>query len=146
MAEQAKPECTVADCRKPQRCRGLCRTHYDRWLKYDDPMHTPGPGGPTSTPRALTRYGLSKKQRDYWIMRGWLKVPLDPRTGRRAWTATEIRVALVMARLTGAGLDLATAARVARSTVVRGRPQHRLAGGLVLTVTEPASDRDVDPF
>lgn len=34
----AKPTCTIADCVKPQKHRGWCGMHYQRWQRHGDPM------------------------------------------------------------------------------------------------------------
>ncbi len=31
--------CSVADCARPHKGRGFCEAHYQRWLKYGDPLH-----------------------------------------------------------------------------------------------------------
>lgn len=33
-----KPTCTIADCVKPQKHRGWCGMHYQRWQRHGDPM------------------------------------------------------------------------------------------------------------
>lgn len=42
--------CTVADCGKPQNCRGWCKGHYYRWQRYGDPLGS-APPRPPRTPR-----------------------------------------------------------------------------------------------
>lgn len=35
-----KPPCAAADCMTPSKTRGMCRKHYQRFLKYGDPTVT----------------------------------------------------------------------------------------------------------
>ena len=44
-----KPPCSVDDCERASHCRGLCKTHYTRWLRHGDPLVT-----------ARRRHGLAR--------------------------------------------------------------------------------------
>lgn len=137
------PVCSVEACRYPIEARGLCRKHY-RWNRlYGDPLNQPPRGGPKMSPSALDRAGITKRQRDYWCATGILKVPTDPETGRRIWSTTEVRVAVLLARLTTAGVALAAAVPIARAVVTRSTEVHALGDGICLTVTESAEDQAV---
>lgn len=60
--------------------------------------------------------GISYRQLDHWVDRGYLR-PANQVTGTgnfRRFTADEMRVAVTMARLVAAGLTVAAAHRVAR--------------------------------
>jgi DNA-binding transcriptional MerR regulator len=70
------------------------------------------------TRAALAALGLTVRQLEYWIDRGWIVADGRPAQGRpREFSASERRVLAVMARLTRAGFPAATAARVARKAV-----------------------------
>jgi MerR HTH family regulatory protein len=61
--------------------------------------------------------GVSYRQLDYWVKRGWLHP--DPRPHEhsgvtRTWPAEEVRVARIMGRLKAAGLTPEAAHRIAR--------------------------------
>jgi hypothetical protein len=36
-----KALCAISECSKPARARGWCHNHYNRWLKYKDPIGIP---------------------------------------------------------------------------------------------------------
>lgn len=137
--------CSYPGCDLPHRARDLCAKHYRRLMAYGDPAGSSPRGGPVLTPSALERAGLSSRQWNYWCLRGWLQVPVAE-NGRRAWSRREVRIALLMHRLTAAGFTAATAAEIAREVVVSSRGAVALGQGLVLRVVEPPADRDVDLF
>lgn len=37
MRSKTYEKCTLEDCDRPHRARGLCRLHYQRWLSTGDP-------------------------------------------------------------------------------------------------------------
>lgn len=60
---------------------------------------------------------LTYRQLDYWTRCGYLEPDGNATPGsghRRSWSADEIRVAAMIGQLRLAGIELATAARVAR--------------------------------
>jgi hypothetical protein len=63
-------------------------------------------------PRALTY-----RQLDYWCGKGYLHVESHGSGSQREWPPTEVAIAGLMALLTRVGLQLATAAEVARIMV-----------------------------
>ncbi len=70
--------------------------------------------------QALLEEGLTYRQLDYWVRKGYLK-PDHPEWARqgtpREWSEREIEVARIMYRLTSAGLSVPVAAEVARGAV-----------------------------
>lgn len=90
---------------------------------------------PTPLEVVLEEAGVSYRQLDYWVRRGYLR-PEDalPGSGHsRAWSAHEIAVAREMKRLCDAGLSAELAARVARE-FVDGESLIELAPGLTLDI------------
>ena len=76
--------------------------------------------------------GITYRQLDFWVRRGFLRPVHDGGTGRsREWTRAELDVARLMGRLTAAGLPLETAHRVARS----GESRAEIAPGIWIEVT-----------
>lgn len=76
---------------------------------------------------------------DYWTRRGWLR-PVTAARGPglpRRWADEELAVAELMGRLRAAGLELETAARVARAAHSLPQPIVTLAPGIDLVVDEP---------
>jgi hypothetical protein len=136
--------CTVEGCKKPHEARGLCVAHYRRWQLYGDPQHVVGrKGGPKFTPAILERAGLTRRQLDYWCQRGLLRCPIVNK--RRMWPHGEIRTALLLQKLSDAGLSLERAGEVARATI-SGEAQHSLAPGVLLIVTEAAEAKSLPKF
>lgn len=138
--------CKAGECTSAAYAHGYCRSHYGRWTRYGDPMATAKVGGPKYTPDVLERAGLTRRVLAYWHRVGYLRAPLDPKGNRRAWNANEVRIALVMDRLTKAGISLERAARIARDVVESGRTQHRLGALIRLTVVEDPEHREVNPW
>lgn len=139
-------ECRITGCPGPIEAKGLCRKHY-RWERlYGDATHEPPRGGPKQTPAALERAGVTKRQRDYWCSTGILNVPTDPATGRRLWTPTEVRVAVLLVRLTTAGVAPRAAVLIARDVVERATSVHKLGDGVILRVRETPADKAVTAF
>ena len=109
-----------ADCKQENKHqgRGLCGKCYWRRTRNgtleDLPRVVPN-ASPGHVDEAL-RVGLTYRQLDYWTARGYLTADdQHPGTGRnRTWNDGELAVAAQMLRLTGAGLTVAAAARVAR--------------------------------
>lgn len=62
MAE--KPLCNIEGCDKPSRVRGWCETHYCRWKRHGDPLHTfrrrRGSSDPLPNTRKCTKCGTVK--------------------------------------------------------------------------------------
>ena len=89
---------------------------------------------PTSEQVAFAA-GITYRQLDHWIRRGWLKPGRLPpkfasgQGGSRDWPAAEVAVACRMARLVAAGLTHEAAAELARAP---GR--HVLAPGITIEV------------
>lgn len=80
--------------------------------------------------------GVSYRQVDHWCRQGYLK-PLQATPGSgyaRIWPAVERDVALLITRLQAAGVELATAARIARSLADSGSNRVDLGGGVFISV------------
>ena len=70
---------------------------------------------PTGFTDAVTRAGVTYRQADYWIRRGWVQVLHDGGTGQsREITRGEAEVLRLMGQLTQIGLKPAVAAETAR--------------------------------
>lgn len=135
---------------RPHEALGLCSTCYTRKRKAARGWVPPEKGpecahpGCTSVPdcdglAVCSRHihgalGISYRQLDYWIRRGYLR-PAVPRGGgpghSRQWPAEEIQVALRMSVLVAAGLVPERAASFARS----GWPAAEIAPGVALAIT-----------
>jgi DNA-binding transcriptional MerR regulator len=79
----------------------------------------------------------SYRQIDFWVRRGLLN-PENPEPGsgnRRRFSDAELRVAELIGTLRTAGLELATAARIARQLENDGG-RTELAPGLVLSLAD----------
>lgn len=139
----AAPVCTVRGCAGAIEARGLCKKHYTWLRRYGDATHQPPRGGPRFSPAALEKAGVTNAQRNYWARTGRVSAPLDPATGRRSWTAVEVRVAVLLARLTGAGVELGAAVDIARAVVEHATHIHDLGHGVSLVVWESAEDKAV---
>lgn len=136
-------QCSAKGCADPIKARGLCNKHYVWLMRYGDVNHQPPRGGPKFSPAALEKAGVTKAQRNYWAKTGRVDAPLDPATGRRSWTASEVRVAILIARLTGAGVELDAAVTIARAVVEHATHIHDLGNGVSLVVWESTEDRAV---
>lgn len=92
--------------------------------------------GPPVTGKSAPTY----RQVDYWTRAGYLRPASgNPTPGsghRREWDETELDVALLMGKLTEAGLMPRAAALVARQHV-GGAGEVQLADGVTVTVTTP---------
>lgn len=136
-------KCRIRACAGAIEAKGLCRKHY-RWERmYGDATHEPPRGGPKVSPAALDDAGITRAQRNYWCNTGILRAPLDPDTGRRVWTAGEVRVAVLLIRLINAGVNLNAAVAIARDVVERSTNIHDLGQGISLVVRESAAQRSV---
>lgn len=150
-AEQAAKKlrqlvCRIGDCPDRAYSLGLCRKHYAKQRKYGDPLAIASKGGPKYTPTVLEDAGISLRQLQHWHRQGYLRAPLDPQGNRRAWNATEVRVALVIDRLIHAGFVVEAAAKIARE-VVEGRQENfRLGLRLTLRVQEGPEAAEVSPW
>jgi DNA-binding transcriptional MerR regulator len=70
-----------------------------------------------NTDQLINRSGLTYRQVDHWCARGYLR-PDEAHPGvgyARNFTADEVRIAVVMARLTRKGISVETAECIARS-------------------------------
>lgn len=138
--------CKTGDCNLKSYALGMCRSHYGRYKRYGDALATTRPGGPKYTPTVLEDAGVTLRQLQHWHRQGYLRAPLDPSGNRRAWNAIEVRVALVMHRLVGAGFTVETAAKLARGLVDGGVGRVRLAPRVTLTLEEGPEARTVSPW
>lgn len=91
-------------------------------------------------PRALTY-----RQLDYWCRRGYLKAEGHGSGTRREWPPTEVAVAGLMAVLTRVGLEVATAAEVARLMVEQELGIVDLGEGVHLILVAPPDLSQVQP-
>lgn len=144
MPRPTKPQlrlCSVSGCRKPHEAKGLCRSHYVRARKYGDPVAEAPMGGPVLYPAALAAAGVERHHADHWCRQGYLHAPLVD--GRRQWTATEVRVGVLMGRLRDIGFALPKAAQIAREVVTTGREKWVWGGpgAVLLKVRESAKDK-----
>lgn len=131
----------------PVYSNGMCRRHYERGRRFGDPLAPAKLGGPKFTPDALERAGITQRRLNHWHAKGYLNAPLvPPGNRRRQWTAQEVRVALLMARLLDAGIDLPRAAGMARNVVTKRQRSFELAEGLHLQVRELPDDAKASPF
>jgi hypothetical protein len=88
--------------------------------------------------------GVTYKQLDHWARLGHLRPEGGNGTGNpRLWTEHEVHVAEIISDLRRAGLELAAAARVARS-FANGAQGVSLAPGLSLWRHEPAVTSPAD--
>lgn len=77
------------------------------------------------------RLGGSYRQLDFWVRRGYLRVPQHrPGSGYpRVWEPAEVAIAAAMLRLVAAGFTVASAARIAREGEPTRAARVRLAPG-----------------
>ena len=88
------------------------------------------------TPEQMAAAGITRRQLELWITRGWVRPVVHGKGVEREWPATETHIALLMGRLVGlATFRPATAADIARFHVTLGGPV-TLAPGLVLHIDE----------
>lgn len=131
--------CSVRGCGEVNLALGLCRKHYDRNRKWGSPLIIGRPGGPRSTPLALSEAGITARQRSHWISLGLLPGVEQP-DGRYVWNAQATRTALLIHRLTRYGLALEKAAQAAAQVVRTGRPEVTLGPGVTLVVQDDTKD------
>lgn len=84
--------------------------------------------------------GVSYRQLDHWCRRGYLR-PLQATPGSgcaRIWPAPERDVALLITRLQSVGVELSTAARIARSMADSGADRAELGGGVFISIDRGA--------
>lgn len=77
----------------------------------------------TTSVQLVDELGISYRQLDYWIRQGWL-TPHNAHSGsgsQRDFRGSELTVAKRMGRLVAIGFHPALAARIARSSLERGR-------------------------
>jgi DNA-binding transcriptional MerR regulator len=80
--------------------------------------------------------GVSYRQLDYWCRQGYLR-PTDATPGygtARVWPAAERDVALLITRLQSVGVELSTAARIARSMADSDTDRAELGGGVFISI------------
>lgn len=89
----------------------------------------------SAIPPALLDTGVTYRQIDHWVRKGYLQV--EPRgTGRpRDWPADEVSVARLMAWLTQAGMAAYNAAAVARLLVRGGARCADLTAHVTVVIT-----------
>ena len=80
------------------------------------------------SPDAIREAGITYRQLDYWVRRGFLAPEVVK--GNRAWTPEAIGVARTLGRLTAAGVSLEAAAKVALS----GESRCEIAPGIWIEV------------
>jgi DNA-binding transcriptional MerR regulator len=139
-------ECRVESCARLPYARGLCRAHYEREKRLGDAEAETRIGGPKFTPAALEEAGVNRRRLHHWHALGHLRAPLAVQGNRRVWNAEELRVALLMARLVDAGVDLTRAAQFAREVVTKGRTSFSIAQGLSLQIRELEEHRTARPW
>lgn len=137
-------KCSIRGCKRDLYALELCRFHHNRAKVYGDPLHQAPKGGPKSTPLVLEVIPGHTLRR--WVREGHLDAPLHSTGNKRVWNSREVRVALLLQRLTVAGLPTPTAARVARSVVLTGRSGVRIADGVTVHVTEHPDHRRASAF
>jgi hypothetical protein len=138
--------CTVPNCQRPYYALDLCRSHYNRAQLYGDPTHQARRGGPKYTPSILEEAGIPPHTLRRWVREGHLNVPLHSTGNKRIWNPREVRIALLLQRLTDAGLPTATAAKVARSVVLTGRTAVDIGEGVSVAVAENPEHRRASAF
>lgn len=104
--------CSETDCTRRAAQRGLCRPCYDVRAHAGTLPAAESYSGPTLPD--LAEIGVSYRQLDHWVRRGWIRAA-TPGTGhRRTWTDDELAVAARMVKLIAAGFTVAKAAEIAR--------------------------------
>lgn len=94
--------------------RGLCSRCY-RHHRVNGTVDQFDRASPSRDSQRLSIEGVTYRQLDYWVRRGWLRLPPSLGSGVwRQWPEDEICVAKTMARLVNAGITPAVAARIAR--------------------------------
>jgi DNA-binding transcriptional MerR regulator len=130
--------CTIPDCDRPARVRGLCEAHYTRLRRHGDPLGGKAPRPKRSVNDLLRMTGLTYRQLDYWVAKGYLKPDkAHPGSGiGRRWTDHEIAVAATMGALVNAGLAVDKAATIARETFVEPVGRATLAAGVEVVLSD----------
>lgn len=86
------------------------------------------------TPEQMAAAGITRRQIELWIARGWVRPVVHGKGNEREWPAVETRIALLMGRLVHlATFPPATAADIARERIEHGGPV-TLAPGLILHI------------
>lgn len=118
---------TVGQIMARRLCSACYRRHRRNGTIEQYPAQDPRRPGVAADPP-----GMSYRQLDYWVRRGYLRPGnADAGSGStRQWPAEELRVAALMARLVDAGLQPATACVVARAN----RNRYELAPGIVVRI------------
>lgn len=127
--------CTYGTCETKQLAKGLCRKHYDRQLKYGDPSLVGLRGGQRTVPDELTAAGITSRQRNYWASNGIIPVPMGV-NGRYIWSDDTTRMALLVQRLSAAGMSVQHAGVVAQAVVCHGATTVELFEGVSVLVSE----------
>lgn len=107
------------DCGKPatyKYARGLCASCYGMRQRNGTLHERPTLAQRSGGGLADAPDGCTYRQLDYWVRKGYLRVPnATPGSGSwRTWPRREVVVAEKMARLVAAGIPPAVACRVAR--------------------------------
>lgn len=109
-------DCRIPGCTRMHYAKGCCRVHYERAARYGDPE-----GGSTyqrasRIPQAFADHGMSHRQVEYLIERGYISVGRAD-NGHRVWDQREIAVGVLAHRLYEYGLRYELAARIAREYI-----------------------------
>lgn len=106
----------------------------------------------TETDLLLIAAGITYRQLDYWVRKGWVEPRFWRRNGervgvaksgyRRDFTDQEARVVIRMGHLTRGGVRADVAAVAARSMVDRDEDTARLDGGVTVQLQVPSSRWD----
>ncbi len=84
----------------------------------------------TATAPDFIRAGLTYRRLDVWTSKGWLRPEngLNPGSGReRRYPHSELQIGALMVRLTDEGVEVETAARIARDRAEGAATLRRLA-------------------
>lgn len=127
--------CTYGNCDGKRLAKGLCRKHYERQLKHGDPSLVGLRGGQRTAPPELDAAGITTRQRNYWASSGIIPVP-QADNGRYLWSHDAIRMALLVQRLSAAGMSVQHAGVVAQAVVCHGATEVELFEGVTVTVAE----------
>ncbi len=136
--------CSQPDCTGEQLALGLCRKHYDRQRKYGCAEFTKPSGGPRTAPEELEAAGISARQRNYWASNGVIPV-IQSDGGRYLWNDDSIRMALIVQRLSPAGMSVPHAGVVAQAIVRHKARRVELFSGVSIVVDEDF-EPDPDPL
>lgn len=69
--DMADRTCSIEACQKRRLCRGWCRSHYERWVKYGDPLGQPKPQYPPLAERVAARIDPNGPVLDEALGRCW---------------------------------------------------------------------------